>query len=171
MSVIFYGCISLDGYLSGENHDLSWLYDSGDSEETDYENFYKNIDITIMGRNTFNEVNKIALFDKVYPSTINYVFTSRKDIKEEGVITVSENVNEFVKGIEKDKNVWVVGGSKIVSSLIKEDLIDRMYIQIAPVIIGGGILLFEKLEVQKRFKLMEVKKYGQFAGLIYEKMK
>lgn len=53
MSVYFYGCITLDGYLADSNHNLDWLYQTGDAEETGYDDFYKTMDITIMGRRTF----------------------------------------------------------------------------------------------------------------------
>ena len=46
MSVFFYGCITLDGYLADKNHNLDWLYQTGDAEETDSKEiieFYKQV--------------------------------------------------------------------------------------------------------------------------------
>lgn len=40
---IFYGCITLDGYLATRAHDLSWLYDTGTTEGTSYDAFYSHI--------------------------------------------------------------------------------------------------------------------------------
>ena len=34
MSVFFYGCITMDGYLADKNHNLDWLYQTGTIEET-----------------------------------------------------------------------------------------------------------------------------------------
>ena len=34
MSVYFYGCMTLDGYLADKNHGLTWLDQTGDVEET-----------------------------------------------------------------------------------------------------------------------------------------
>ena len=39
MSVYFYGCIALDGYLADKAHNLDWLYQTGTIEETGYDNF------------------------------------------------------------------------------------------------------------------------------------
>ena len=50
MSVFFYGCITLDGYLADKNHGLTWLHHTGGTEDTGYENFYRRMDVTIMGR-------------------------------------------------------------------------------------------------------------------------
>ena len=58
MSVYFYGCVTMDGYLADKEHNLDWLYQSGSVGETDYESFYKNMDITIMGKRTFAEIEK-----------------------------------------------------------------------------------------------------------------
>ena len=170
MSVFFYGCISLDGYLSGKNHDLSWLYESGSPEETSYEEFYKSMDIAIMGRNTFNEVSKMGSISEIYPSTTNYVFTSHDDINTDSVTAISGSLADFIETIDKNKNIWIVGGGGILSTLLNENLVDKMYIQVAPVIIGEGIRLFQNKELSKRFKLLDVKQYGQFAELIYGKI-
>lgn len=169
MAVYFYGCISLDGYLSGKDHDLTWLYNIESDVETEYEEFYTSIDITIMGRNTFNEVSKMSSFTKSYPTTTNYVFTNH-NIDVEGVISVSGDIIEFVKNIESDKNIWIVGGGGILHSLLEKNLVDKLYIQIAPIILGEGIRLFLNSDIEKRFNLREVKKFGQFAELVYEKI-
>lgn len=41
MSIYFYGCVTMDGYLSDKAHNLDWLYQTGTTTETDYEEFYK----------------------------------------------------------------------------------------------------------------------------------
>jgi dihydrofolate reductase len=169
MSVFFYGCITLDGYLADKNHGLEWLHQTGAVEETDYESFYKSMDITIMGKRTFNEIEKLENIDSVYPTTKNYVFTHAESISAKGFIPIHYDILEFVKQIEKDKNIWIVGGNTIVAPLIDNDMIDNMIIQIAPVLLGIGIPLFSQKEALKRFLLKEVKKYGQFAELTYTK--
>lgn len=58
MSVYFYGCVTMDGYLADKSYNLDWLYQTGTLEETGYDDFYKNMDITIMGKRTFAEIEK-----------------------------------------------------------------------------------------------------------------
>ncbi|OCN04171.1 diacylglycerol kinase [Erysipelotrichaceae bacterium MTC7] len=170
MSIFFYGCITMDGYLAGKNHNMDWLYQAGTIEETDYESFYKSMDITIMGKRTFNEIENIENIDSFYPTTKNYVFTHAESLSVEGFIPVNCDIVEFVKQIEKDKNIWVIGGNTILAPLLDNDMVDNMIIQIAPVLLGKGIPLFSQKEALKRFSLKEVKKYGQFAELIYNKI-
>lgn len=170
MSVFFYGCITMDGYLADKNHNLDWLYQTGTVEETDYESFYKSMDITIMGKRTFNEIENIENIDSFYPTTKNYVFTHAERLSTKGFIPINGDIVEFVKQIEKDKSIWIVGGNTLVAPLLDNDMIDNIIIQVAPVLLGMGIPLFSQKEALKRFYLKEVKRYGQFAELIYNKI-
>ncbi len=170
MSIFFYGCITMDGYLADHNHNLEWLYQTGDIEETSYDDFYKTMDITIMGKRTFQAIENMENIDSNYPTTLNYVFTHAESLSVKGFIPVNCDVVDFVKQIEKDKNIWIIGGNTILAPLLDNDMVDHMIIQIAPVLLGKGIPLFTQKEMLKRFTLKEVKKYGQFAELVYSKV-
>jgi dihydrofolate reductase len=170
MSVFFYGCITLDGYLADKNHNLDWLYQTGAIEETDYESFYNSMDITIMGRRTFDAIENMESVDGLYQSTENYVFTHAENLSVKGFIPINGDIVEFVNQIDKDKNVWIIGGNTIAAPLFNNDMIDNMIIQIAPVLLGSGIPLFTQKEALKRFYLKEVNKYGQFAELVYSRL-
>jgi dihydrofolate reductase len=169
MSVYFYGCMTLDGYLADKNHSLDWLHQSGSAEETSYDDFYKKMDVTIMGRKTFSEVLKMGDPKEFYPTTKNYVFTHDKSLSNEGFNFIEGDVVEFVKNIDKNKHVWIVGGNTLLAPLLDHDLIDIMIVQIAPVLLGDGIPLFTQKEAVKRFELKEAKKYGQFTEMVYIK--
>ena len=160
----------MDGYLADKNHNLDWLYQTGSVEETDYESFYKSMDITIMGKRTFNEIENIENIGNLYATTKNYVFTHAESLSVREFIPVNGDAVEFVKQIESDKNIWIIGGNTVLAPLLDNDMVDTIIIQIAPVLLGKGIPLFSQKEVLKRFYLNEVKKYGQFAELIYGKI-
>ena len=76
---------------------------------------------------------------------------------------------EFVKQLDPGKNIWVVGGNTILAPLLNEDMVDHLVIQVAPVLLGAGIPLFTQKEELRRFKLKEVRQYGQFAELVYDR--
>lgn len=170
MSVYFYGCISLDGYLADKNHQMKWLDEIGTVEETGYDDFYRQMDIIVMGRKTFDFIAKIENFESFYEATDNYVMTHRNDLNAETFTPVSGDIKEFIKGIPEDKNVWVVGGNTLLAPLLEDDLMDTLIIQIAPVLLGDGIPLFTQQEALKRFTLNETNQYGQFAEMVLEKM-
>lgn len=170
MSVFFYGCITIDGYLADKNHNLDWLYQTGSTEETGYESFYKKMDITIMGKRTFDEIEKLENIDRLYSTTKNYVFTHAESLSVKSFIPVNCDVVKFVKQIESDQNIWIIGGNTILAPLLDNDMVDHMIIQVAPVLLGMGTPLFSQKEVLRRYCLKEVKQYGQFAELIYSKL-
>jgi len=75
----------------------------------------------------------------------------------------SEKINGFHDSLDLDRLEEEI-------ALLDNDMVDTIIIQIAPVLLGKGIPLFSQKEVLKRFYLNEVKKYGQFAELIYGKI-
>ena len=169
MSVFFYGCVTLDGYLADKNHGLAWLHETGSAEETGYEDFYRKMDAVIMGKRTFEEVARLENAASFYPTTENYVFTHAASLPQKGFIPVSGDVAEFVAGLGPNKNVWVVGGNTVLTPLLDRDIVDYLIIQIAPVLLGEGIPLFTQKEGLRRFRLDEVKRDGQFAELVYSR--
>lgn len=169
MAVFFYGCITMDGYLATKEHGLGWLYETGNPEETSYDEFYRQMDVTLMGRRTFEEIEKIENPVAAYPSTENYVFTHRELVCP-GFAAVKGNPVEFVKELGPDRNIWVVGGNTILSPLLNQDMVDYLIIQVAPVLLGAGIPLFTQEETLHRFRLNSVRQYGQFAELVYCRM-
>lgn len=169
MSVYFYGCITLDGYLAAKDHGLDWLHQTGTAEETDCEAFYSRMDVTLMGRRTFREIERLENPAEAYPTTENYVFT-HQPLNQPGFTAVSGDPADFVKCLGREKNIWVVGGNTILAPLLDRDLVDHLIIQTAPVLLGEGIPLFTQGEALRRFRLEAVKQYGQFAELVYSRL-
>lgn len=170
MSVYFYGCVTLDGYLADQNHGLDWLDQTGSVEDTGYEEFYRRMDVTVMGRRTFRAVESLEHPEEIYPTTQNYVFTHEEVLQQKGFIPVSGDVAAFVERLGREKNIWIIGGNTILAPLLERDMVDRMIVQIAPVLLGKGIPLFTQGEKPRRFRLDEVKRYGQFAELVYSRL-
>lgn len=168
MSVYFYGCVTLDGYLAGRDHDLEWLRQTGTAEETGYEAFYAQMDVTLMGRRTFREIEKLENPAEAYPATENFVFTHRP-LRRRGFTAVSGDPAAFVRSLGAGKAVWAVGGNTVLAPLLDADMVDFLIVQVAPVLLGGGIPLFTQKEALRRFRLDGVRKYGQFAELAYSR--
>ncbi len=55
----------MDGYLADSQHRIDWLHQLGSVEDTGYDDFYRQMDITIMGKRTFEET-KICKMQKVF---------------------------------------------------------------------------------------------------------
>ena len=154
MAVYFYGCITMDGYLADSQHRIDWLHQLGSVEDTGYDDFYRQMDVTIMGKRTFEEIQGLPDVESFYQDTENYV---------------AGDVVDFVKQLDKAKNVFVIGGNSLVGPLLDADLFDVLIIQIAPVILGKGIPLFTQKEGQRFYQLDEVRQFGPFAELVFSR--
>ena len=70
---------------------------------------------------------------------------------------------DFVRQIDKGKNVFVIGGNSLVGPLLDADLFDHLIIQIAPLILGKGVPLFTQEEGQRFYQLDSLRQFGPFA--------
>ena len=161
---ILYVAASVDGYIAGENDDLSFLspVESKD-EDYGYADFMKSIDVSIMGRKTIEWVleHDKAFIDKIY---LTYIITHRplpealadnsNILQYEGDVSILTE-----KLLSEGKNLFIVGGSEIILQLMTNNLIDEFHIAYVPVLLGKGTLLFKPGFPQTMLKLLDVKKY------------
>lgn len=168
-AAVFYGAISLDGFLADQNHQIDWLerFEVPAALNQTYTDFMATIDTLIWGRNSFDYVvNQLPQFP--YPEQTHYIYTSRPlpqvaakvQIAQSDPTTLIQNLKQ-----QAGQDIWVVGGGRIVTELIANDQLDKLIIQVAPVLLGGGYRLFEALEQQTQFKLTTVTKLGQFTEM------
>ncbi|WP_125764827.1 dihydrofolate reductase family protein [Companilactobacillus hulinensis] len=168
--VVFYGAISLDGYLADKNYSLDWLFKYNDEKimKESYEPFFEQVDTTIMGRRTYDDLMSMST-EFPYPDTNNFVL-SHREINSRYIKQTNEPVEELVQHLKKQngKDIWIIGGGKLVSSLLDLNLIDTLQIQITPDILGSGVKLFEHMNEAHQFKTIFTKQYGDLVDIKYQ---
>ena len=121
---------------------------------TIYSEFIGTIDSVILGRKTYDWVMKNG---KEFPHSNKdtYVITKTPRQKTDNIKFYSGNLKELVLKLKQaeGKNIFIDGGAEIVNELLKEKLIDRFYISIVPVLLGGGIRLFNGSFPEQNLKL------------------
>ncbi|GGC77941.1 dihydrofolate reductase [Thalassobacillus devorans] len=167
--LIFYGAISVDGFLARENHALDWLIGTEGEHDTGYEEFYDSIDTILMGRKTYDQI-QVLMEEFPYQDKKCYVFSRSTYGSTEHVEFIDEDIAAFTKALKKEagRRIWIVGGGEVLYPLLQERMVDEFIIQVAPTIIGRGIPLFIPGETENQLKLLDVKQYKQFAELHYE---
>ncbi len=65
-------------------------------------------------------------------------------------------------------DIWIVGGGELLYCFIKERLVDRFIITVAPALIGRGIPLFKENDIEMDLELKSVRRFNQFAELQYD---
>jgi len=165
--VIVYIATSLDGYIAREDGSIYWLPESA---ESGYDVFYKSVDTVIMGKTTYEQV--LTFGEYPYKDKKSFVFTSTNQNKDENVEFVSD-VEKFVKeGFPNaGENIWLVGGSQIISSFLKQGVVDEIIISVIPVLLGKGIPLFKNVENETKLEFVKIETYGQLVDLHYKVLK
>jgi dihydrofolate reductase len=107
----------------------------------------------------------------VYEGEKCYVATSKRNMKDSRVEFVSEDITGLIRNLreEQGKDIWIVGGGKLIDRFIKENLIDTYVITIIPTILGNGILLFLNENPEIKLRLIGTKTTNGMLELTYER--
>lgn len=169
--IMFYGAISLDGYLADEEDNLQWLFDTNLGGVSTYEAFEELIDTIVMGRVTYEETKKIVADAPFYEGKEVIVFSHTKTEEiSEGYFTSEDPVQVIERLQQEEKNVWIVGGGGLFTELLVADKIDEYWIQIAPVLLGKGKRLFEEGDYAQRLEFVETTQMGELTELHYRRI-
>ena len=162
--VLVYIATSLDGYIARENGDINWL---PESSESSYDVFYKSIDTVMLGKTTYDQV--LTFGEYPYRDKKSFVFSRTSKNNDNHVEFVSD-IEKFVKdGFPgAGKNIWLVGGAKIIASFLKIGVVDEIITTVIPVLLGKGIPLFQNIENETNLELVKTEKYGQLVDLHYK---
>ncbi len=169
--VIVYIATSLDGYIATEDDSLDWLFKVEGEGDNGYSEFYDTIDTIVLGRRTYDWIMNVEKENFPYKNKTCYVFTKSRYEPNNSVEFVDGDIVRFIntlKGVE-GRNIWIVGGGDLLSYFLKENLVDEFIINIAPTIIGTGIPLFNKQDIEIELELKSIRRFNQFAELHYVK--
>ena len=166
--IILFIASSLDGYIAKTDGDVGWLPVSGSSG---YDNFYKSIDTVIMGKTTYDQVLTFGAYP--YQDKKSYVFTRNSDQKKDEHINFVNDVKKLAENLLSNPgmNIWLVGGSKIISNFMNLGFVDEIIISIIPVVLGNGIPLFTDIQKETKFELIKTTDYDTLVELHYKILK
>lgn len=116
-----------------------------------------------MGKNTFHAANNYGYFP--FPEAVNVVVTHEKFENTWGdkVIFTDKSPKEVLAMLEERgfTNAFLAGGGLLNSSFAKEKLIDEIYLDVEPLLLGKGIPVFAQSDFEFELKLLEVKKLNE----------
>lgn len=156
-----YIATSVDGFIADRDNRLDWLdmIPNPDQSDLGFNDFINGIDAIVMGRNTFDAVMSFGI-DWPY---IKPVFVWSRSLK--GVPSGLEDKVHLIQGtpsqIDEElhrkgyKNLYIDGGLTI-QSFLRDDLIDELTLTKLPVLLGGGVPLFDTLPKAFELKLESV---------------
>ena len=136
--------VSVDGFLARPSHSVDFL-DTGGQEPHGFEEFYRSVDVIVIGRKTYDFV--VSYGQWLYGKKPVVVLSSRRLdfswIKKGVVNQMAGEPAEIVAQLKarRFKHAYIDGGLTI-QRFLAAGLIDRLVITRVPVLIGEGIPLF-----------------------------
>jgi dihydrofolate reductase len=155
---------SLDNFIAREDGSVDWLIMQGEHME-EFAEYSRAFDTVLMGRKTYEMAVSHGM--TAYPGMQNYVFSrTLKESPDTRVTIISKNASEFVTELknENGRDIMLVGGGELAASLLSENLIDEIVLNVHPVLLGSGIPLFAEVNRQIDLELIGKKIYKN--GLI-----
>lgn len=171
--------ISLDGFVADENGGVERLYsDLAALRDTPYmKSLIEETGAVLMGRKTFAMGDPDAYVGNYEFQVPIFVVTHkppRIPPKQDEHLTftfVTDGIESAVaqaKAAAGDRAVQVVGGVSVSQQLLHAGLVDALRIDVMPVLLGGGLRLFEDLDPRGvQLEKIEVKEVGARTGLIF----
>lgn len=161
--------LSVNGYVAGPNGEMDWMTWSWDDSLKNYVTVLTDtIDTILLGRKMTggfishwdaaakNADDPSNDFARKMVDAHKVVFTKTLEKSEwENTVLAKGNLADEVNMLKAQdgKDIVVYGGADFVSSLIKEGLIDELYLFINPAAIGSGLSIFDKIEGHVNLKL------------------
>lgn len=172
--------VSLDGFVAGPNGEMDWI--QVDEEIFDYAGLRTNeSDTALYGRVTFD------MMEGYWPTAAEQPNPSKHDIEhsawykqvEKVVISktlkgkslkntriVSENIAAEVQKLKQGdgKEIIIFGSPSASHLLMKEGLIDDLWVFVNPILLGAGIPLFK--DILKKIPLKLIKSHVFKSGVV-----
>lgn len=170
--------ISFDGYIEGPNQEIDWLTFS---EETGQflNNFLRGIDTILYGRVSYeawgtykpadDSPDSEKEFYKTFAAMKKYVFSSTRAEFEGNPAVVQSGIKEAMLELKQQpgKNIWLYGGSGLITTFMNLDLVDEYWIGVYPIVLGAGKPLFKDIDHRVKLRLIEAK--GDSSGVLMVK--
>jgi dihydrofolate reductase len=165
--------MTINGYVGGLNGKNDWMTWNPDSEFTEFIiSLLDASDTLLLGRKTADIIikywedeaasNPAHPFAKKIAALPKVVFTKTLTRSKWTNTTLTNgNIAETVTALKKQegKDILVFGGVDLVSSLIKEQLIDEYHLIVNPTAISSGMTIFDRLDSVRKFTPIQAKLY------------
>lgn len=167
--LIVWNLMTLDGFMEGPNHDLSWHLDvwGEELERLSIEQgkdagalLFGRVTYDLMARHWPGEKGEVADFMNALPKIVFSRMITESNWNNTRVF--NSDLEGTVAKLKRDtaKDIYLFGSADLVSHLIPHGLIDEFRVGVCPVILGGGTRLFKDAPEKLKLKLLDAKPYS-----------
>ena len=163
--------MSLDGFINDRNGSVQSLYPDFDAlRKTEMlQRSIRTTGAVVMGRHAYEMGDPDSYVDNYEYQVPIFVLTHHvpaKLPKQDDKLTFAFITEGIVSAIEQakaaagDRDVTVIGGASTIQQFMRAGLADELHIDIMPVLLGGGLRLFENSRTEpfqlERLSVMEL---------------
>jgi dihydrofolate reductase len=161
--------MSVDGFIEGPNGELDWVMADDDEVWRDTFEMLKSVNTFILGRgmypaygqywlallaNPVGSKNEVA-YARLADQTPHIVLSKTLDKVAWKTTRIVRDVEEIRKMKQHPgKDMLVLGGARLVSSLMNLGLIDELRLMVNPLVFGEGKALFKDVKERHALKLV-----------------
>jgi dihydrofolate reductase len=147
--------VTVDGFIARDNGDTDWVKDDELLEKT-----AKEFGCAVMGHNTYKEYRGPA-FEGVQHLVL--AKDAGLDVKYPNVTYVSSPAQAVQKAKDLDfKKLLIIGGGKCNGSFAAAGLLNEIWLDIHPLVLGEGIKLLGDFTDSLELKIVSSKQHDNF---------
>jgi dihydrofolate reductase len=171
--VFWHVVMSLDGFIAAPGDDMQWVFDVAGPSET-FDERVRTTGAIVMGRRTYEVENRdrVGIYGGAWSGALFVVsheaptevpdWMTGTFVLEGPLVAVAK-----AKQAAGDQNVGILGAS-IARQCLDAGLLDEILVQVAPVLLGDGVRLFERANGQHvRLEKAAVAESGQLTDLTF----
>lgn len=170
--VILYVAVSLDGYIADHEGKVDRLVgkDSEYNGDYGYGEFISHVDTVVMGMHTYQQImTELSPDEWPYPNLKSYIFTHQEMNDRRGIAFIQRKPEKFLLELKNKpgKDIWICGGSNLANQLMDAGMIDEYHLHIMPVVLGGGVPLFNKPHPGLQLCIESIKEVNGVINVVY----
>jgi dihydrofolate reductase len=150
MKVILYMATTANGYIAKENDDTSWI---SKEEWNSYSKAVRDAGNMVIGHRTYEILTTQPEFAELQDVRIVVLAHSDVHLLSEKHL-LAHSPAEALELLQGSSEVVVAGGSMVNAAFLSQGLVDELYLDIEPLLLGTGIPLLERVGSETALELI-----------------
>lgn len=150
MKVILYMAISANGMIAKKDDDTDWI---SEEEWDSYSLAARTAGCLVVGYRTYHILTNQPEFAELKDVKLITVHTEGFDTSAPNHL-VARSPQEALDLLSDFKEVIVAGGGVLNASFLSENLIDEIFLDVEPIILGEGIPVFKDKDFECKLKFI-----------------
>ncbi len=146
--------MSLDAYIAGPNGEYDWII-RDPHKDIDFAEIFNRFDTLLVGRHTFEVMNRVGRGSTPGMQTIVFSRTLRQQDFPD-VTIVADKLEDTIADLRSKpgKDIWLFGGGSLFRRLLEAQLVDTVEVAVIPALLGEGIPMLPPPAQRARLRLV-----------------